>query len=123
MSPAASSFAGAWTNRGIPGGVGNVGVNRIKLEEGEISTPAHVHGADEEIFFVLAGDCLVHEAQGKAHTLCAGAGGLDVLAFGERAPVAGAHLPQVGIRWLRPPWPEAGGGRHPFDREQNTAAP
>ena len=89
-----------WTNLGGAAGSRTVGVNRIQLDPGEVSTPAHVHGADEEIFFVLAGsglswqdgetyevragDCLVHRPLGKAHTLRAGDDGLDVLAYGQR---------------------------------------
>ena len=80
-----------------------VGVNRIRVEPGARSTPLHAEGAEEEIFFVLAGsglswqhdgerehtyeirpgDCLVHLAGGDAHSLVAGPDGLDVLAFGD----------------------------------------
>jgi uncharacterized cupin superfamily protein len=104
-----------------------------------VATPAHVHGADEETFFVLggsglswqdgktydvrAGDCLVHPPRAEAHTLRAGGDGLDVLAFGGRAVVGGAYLPQVGVRWLGPSWAEAGTGENPFDREQNLEWP
>ena len=107
--PPRRGLGGSWTNLGRAAGSVNAGVHRIQLDEGEVSTPAHVHGADEEIFFVLggsglswqdgetheirAGDCLVHEAQGKAHTVRGGPGGLDVLAFGERIGVGGAYLP------------------------------
>ena len=100
--PTAPGLGGAWTQLGTPAGSKTVGLNRIQLDPGEVSTPAHVHGADEEIFFVLAGsglswqdgetyevragDCLVHAPLGKAHTLRAGDGGLDVLAYGTRTP-------------------------------------
>lgn len=72
----------------------------------------HVHGAEEEIFYVLggsgllwqdgktcevgAGDCIVHLADGAAHTLSAGPDGLDVLAFGMRVPVEVCYLPRTG---------------------------
>lgn len=137
--PARPALGGAWTNLGAAAGSVDVGVHRIQLDEGEVSTPAHVHGADEEIFFVLAGsglswqdgetheiragDCIVHVAQGKAHTLRAGGDGLDVLAFGERVPLGGAHLPNVGIRWLKPSWTESGTGENPFDRDQHIDWP
>jgi uncharacterized cupin superfamily protein len=132
-------LGGAWSGLGDAAGSRTVGVNRIQLEAGEISTPAHVHGAEEEIFFVLAGsglswqdgetfeiragDCLVHALRGKAHTLRAGDDGLDVLAFGPRIRISGAYLPKVGIHWLFPTWAEVGQGEHPFDREQHLDWP
>ena len=83
--PERRALGGAWRNLGGAAGSVAVGVNRIDLEPGEVSTPAHVHGADEEIFFVLAGsglswrdgrthevranDCLVHKPRAEAHTL------------------------------------------------------
>jgi len=137
--PERRGLGGTWTNLGGAAGSVTVGVNRIQLAAGEVSTPAHVHGADEEIFFVLAGsglswqngltyeiragDCLVHAPGAEAHTLRGGDGGLEVLAFGNRTRVGGAHLPQVGIRWLNPSWAEVGQGENPFDREQNLDWP
>jgi uncharacterized cupin superfamily protein len=131
--PERPGLGGAWSQLGTPAGSRTVGVNRIQLEPGEVSTPAHVHGADEEIVYVLrgsglswqdgetyevrAGDCLVHPPRGKAHTLRGGVEGLDVLAYGGRTPIGGAYLPKVGIYWLYPAWAEAAQGTHPFDRE------
>ena len=46
---------GDWFFLGEAAGSVGVGVNRILLGPHEISTPAHVHGADEETFFVLNG--------------------------------------------------------------------
>lgn len=138
-TPRLPALGGTWTDLGTAAGSETVGVNRIRLGAGEVSTPAHVHGDDEEIFFVLAGsglswqdgrthevragDCLVHRAAAEAHTLRAGDDGLEVLAFGERARVGGAHLPLVGIRWLRPSWTEAGQGANPFERDQRLDWP
>jgi uncharacterized cupin superfamily protein len=130
---------GKWTRLGTAAGCLTAGVNRIELDPGEVSTPAHVHGADEEIFFVLggsglswqdgetyeirAGDCVVHPPRGKAHTLRAGDDGLDVLAYGTRERIGGGYLPKVGIYWLYPSWTEAGTGAHPFDREPSLEWP
>jgi uncharacterized cupin superfamily protein len=130
--PERPGVGGTWTNLGDAAGSRSVGVNRIQLDAGEVSTPAHVHGADEEIFFVLggsglswqdgetheirAGDCLVHRPRGKAHTLRAGDDGLDVLAYGQRIRIGGAYAPKVGIYWLWPSWAEVGEQPHPFDR-------
>jgi uncharacterized cupin superfamily protein len=71
----------------------------------------------------MRGDCVVHRVRAEAHTLRGGPRRLSVLAFGGRALVGGAHLPQVGIRWLNPSWSEAGTGVHPFDREPNLTWP
>jgi uncharacterized cupin superfamily protein len=136
------NVAATWTDLGRAAGSVGVGVRRIQLEPERVPTPAHVHGADEEIFFVLggsglswqdgetyeieAGDALVHHALGKAHTLRAGDEGLDVLAFGERVRIGGGYLPRAGIYWLFPAWAEAGAGAHPFEREpplERPAAP
>jgi uncharacterized cupin superfamily protein len=130
---------GDWFFLGEAAGSVGIGVNRILLERGDISTPAHVHGADEEIFFVLngsglswqdgetyevrAGDCLVHAPREKAHTLRAGERGLDVLAYGPRTRLGGSYLPRIGIYWLWPTWTEAGTGQHPYDRDQKLEWP
>jgi uncharacterized cupin superfamily protein len=137
--PERRGLGGAWTDLGTAAGSRDVGLHRIRLDAGEVSTPAHVHGAEEEIFFVLAGsglswqdgathelgagDCLVHRVRAEAHTLRAGDDGLDVLAFGERVSVSGAVLPLVGIRWLKPSWAEIGEGENPFDRDQRLEWP
>ena len=130
---------GEWVFLGEAAGSVGIGGNRILLGPDEVSTPAHVHGADEEIFFVLngaglswqdgqtyeihPGDCLVHPPRERAHTLKAGSHGLDVLAFGPRTRLGGAYLPLIGIYWLWPSWTEAGAGRHPFDRDQKLEWP
>ena len=133
------AVGGAWSLLGQAAGSVGVGLNRVQLDAGEISTPAHVHGADEEIFFVLhgsglswqdgttyevrAGDTLVHRVRREAHTLRAGDDGLEVLVFGGRTPIGGAYLPNAGLYWLYPSWTEAGTGEHPFAREQHLAWP
>jgi uncharacterized cupin superfamily protein len=130
---------GEWRFLGEAAGSLTIGLNRILLGPDEVSTPAHVHGADEEIFFVLngsglswqdgetyavgPGDCLVHAPRGKAHTLQGGPEGLDVLACGPRTRIGGGYLPKVGIYWLWPSWTEAGTGLHPFDRDQKLEWP
>ena len=89
----------AWTLLGDAAGSENVGARRIEIPPGGWSTPAHEHGREEEILYVLAGngiswqdgrtaavgagDCIVYHAHGGAHTLHA-LDVLDVLAFGPR---------------------------------------
>jgi len=122
-----------WTNLGAAAGSVGVGLRRIEIDPGGRSTPAHAHGAEEEIFFVLAGnglswqdgdvytvgpgDCLVHLPGKQAHTLVAGDFGLDVLAFGTRVAVETGWLPRAHVSWLGKTWVSAGEGAHPWARE------
>ncbi len=121
-----------------------IGVQRIRIAPDKWSTPLHLEGADEEIFFVLEGsgvsvqrigstdevfevgpgDCLVHLALVHAHTLRAGPDGLDVLAFGERSYAANTLLPRAGVSWLGPTWVLEGAPEdHPWKREENAGPP
>ena len=130
-------LGGSWRFLGRAAGSKGVTVNRIQVDPGRWSTPAHVEG--EEIFFVLggsglswqdgdvyevgAGDCIVHRADWEAHTLRAGDDGLDVLAFGPKAGLVTPHLPRAGVSWLFPSWVEAGGGARPWEREAAAGEP
>jgi len=121
-----------------------VGAKRIRIDPGKWSTPLHLEGSEEEVFFVLggsgvslqadaageaayavrAGDCLVHLALEHAHTLQAGDDGLDVLAFGERHYAANTLLPRAGVSWLGPTWVlEGRPDDHPWTREIAVGAP
>jgi uncharacterized cupin superfamily protein len=122
-----------------------VGVKRIRVDPGKWSTPLHLEGAEEEIFYVLAGsgasvqwegeatlgypvsagDCIVHLAMENAHTLQAGVDGLDVLAFGQRIHAAGATwLPRAGVAWLGETWAPVGAEEdHPWTREAAAGPP
>jgi uncharacterized cupin superfamily protein len=128
-----------WTDLGSAAGSFLVGVQRIQIDPGSWSTPAHDEQIEEEIFYVLGGsglswqegsvyevgpeDCLVHLAQEGTHTLRAGPEGLDVLAFGQRAYSTSTRLPRAGVSWLGETWVESGGGGHPFEREAAAGAP
>ncbi len=103
---------GRWTTVGDAAGCERVGVRRIEVPAGGWSTPAHEHGLDEEIFYVLsgrgvswqageaasvrAGDCIVYLASGGAHTVHA-LEPLDVLAFGERHEDESVGFPRLGL--------------------------
>lgn len=122
-----------------------VGVKRIRVDPGKWSTPLHLEGAEEEIFYVLGGsgtsvqwegeatlgypvsegDCIVHLALENAHTLQAGDDGLDVLAFGQRIHAAGATwLPRAGVAWLGETWAPVGAEEdHPWKREAAAGPP
>jgi uncharacterized cupin superfamily protein len=116
------------------------GAHRIRIDPGRWSTPAHVEGSEEELFYVLAGsgiswqdghcydvgpgDCLFHAPGREAHTLRAGDEGLDVLVFGHRHLVASAHLPRSGVSWLGPSWTRGGAAEdHPWALEAAAGAP
>jgi uncharacterized cupin superfamily protein len=130
---------GSWRDLGRQAGTRTVGLRRVEVADGHFSTPAHDHGADEEIFFVLGGegllwqdartyavaggDCIVHRPKRGPHTLRAGAGGLDVLVFGQRRDPALTALPRAGVAWSFPRWVELGDGDSPFAREAACGAP
>ena len=139
-------IAGSWRDLGEAAGSVTVGLQRIQVDPGMWSTPLHLEGAEEEIFFVLggaghsvlwhgdedtgayavgAGDCLVHLALEEAHTLSAGPEGLDVLAFGMRTYADSAtYLPRAGVAWLGATWVEAGAEEnHPWTREAAAGPP
>jgi uncharacterized cupin superfamily protein len=130
---------GTWRDLGREVGTRTVGLRRIEIAAGHFSTPAHDHGSDEEIFFVLggdgllwqdgetvavgAGDCIVHRPKRGAHTLRGGEAGLDVLVFGQRLDPALTALPRAGIAWSFPRWVELGEGDSPFAREAAAGPP
>jgi uncharacterized cupin superfamily protein len=103
---------GRWTFVGEAAGSVAVGVRRFEIPAGGWSTPAHEHGVEEEIFYVLGGrglswqggetaevgpgDCIVYLANGGAHTLHA-VELLDVLAFGPRVHAEVIGLPRLGL--------------------------
>jgi uncharacterized cupin superfamily protein len=88
-------------------------MSRIDVAPGEQSTPAHVHTAEEEFFYVVRGDGLWWEdgataqigagdvayarPKGGAHTIIGGDDGIDVLAFGPRIDIELVHLPRPGV--------------------------
>jgi uncharacterized cupin superfamily protein len=136
-------IGGEW--QGLTGAASEwVGVQRIRIDPGKWSTPLHLEGSEEEIFFVLSGsgvsvqwdgsteeafavgegDCLVHLALEHAHTLQAGPGGLEALAFGERHYAANTLLPRAGVSWLGPTWVlEGAPDDHPWKREAAAGPP
>jgi uncharacterized cupin superfamily protein len=90
-----------------------LGMSRIEVLPGAQSTPAHLHTAEEELFYVLggsglwweggattaigAGDVMYAKPRGEAHTVIAGDEGIDVLAFGPRYDIELVHLPRPGV--------------------------
>ena len=137
-------IAGTWSS--LTGRASRtVGLKRIQVDPDRWSTPLHLEGFDEEIFWVLGGsgvsvqwegeatlahdvregDCLVHLALENAHTLRAGPDGLDVLAFGHRSYAPGVTwLPRAGVAWLGDTWAPVGAeDDHPWAREAAAGPP
>jgi uncharacterized cupin superfamily protein len=101
-----------WSFLGEAAGCVGIGVRRIEIEPGGWSTPAHEHGREEEIVYVLAGhgfswlagetfeigagDCIVYRAGRGAHTMHA-LEPLDVLAFGPRLDDESVGFPRLGF--------------------------
>ena len=128
-----------WRDLGEAAGSVTVGLQRIEIDPGRWSTPAHVELAEEEIFYVLegaglswqegetfdvrAGDCLVHRVEEATHTLNAGPDGLDVLAFGLRRPSGGTFLPRAGVIRMGPGSAAARVDKHPWEYESDAGAP
>ncbi|HVI37141.1 MAG TPA: cupin domain-containing protein, partial [Gaiellales bacterium] len=126
----AGDIHATWFDLGKLGGSDRVGLNRITIQPGRRSTPAHIHGAEEEIFHVLSGtgllwqdgqvcevgpgDTIAHPANAQTHTLRAGDEVLDVLAFGTRVPLELCYLPRAGHAWAGPTVVEAPGMRNLF---------
>jgi uncharacterized cupin superfamily protein len=104
---------GTWLRLGAAAGATEVGVTRIDIDPGCRAGPVHVHGSEEEIFFVLSGsglawidgavheigvgDTIVYLAGGPEHTVIAGDDGLSVLAYGENHLPIMTRLPRAGV--------------------------
>ena len=111
----AGEIATWMTDLGVAAGTVAVGLRRWEPDPERRNTPPHAHGAEEEIFYVLAGsgllwqdgdvcevgagDCIVHLADEEAHALKAGPDGLDVLSFGMRQYVETCYHPHSGRAW------------------------
>jgi uncharacterized cupin superfamily protein len=131
-------IAGEW--RSLTGATTKSGVNRVRIDSGRWSTPAHIHGEAEEFVYVLGGsgvswqdgatypigpdDCVVHRPGEEAHTLHAGPDGLDVLIFGERVYDEASVLPRAEAGWFGAGWVRLGGEEdHPWAREAAAGPP
>ena len=124
-----------WQRLGAAAGTKGVGLNRVRVEPGKLSTPPHVHSVSEEAFFVLSGsglawqdgavyevrpnDCVIHQAADSAHTFIAGPDGLEYVVFGTLHPTEVAWLPRSRAVRMGHPWVE-GRDDHPWDVEANA---
>ena len=124
-----------WQRLGDAAGTRTVGVNRVRIEPGQLPTPPHSHGLSEEVFFVLGGsglawqdgdvhevrprDCVIYRANELEHTFVAGADGLEYLVFGTRHPTEVAWLPRSRAIRMGWPWVE-GRDDDPWDVEAGS---
>ncbi len=84
---AVGHIQGMWRDLGREVRTRTVGLRRIEIAEGHFSTPAHEHGADEEICFVLGGEGLLWQ---DGVTCMVGDGDCIV-----HRPKRGIHVPSV----------------------------
>jgi uncharacterized cupin superfamily protein len=120
VSIAARGLRGTRWKLGAAAGATRVGASRYRLAARERAMPVHVHGDEEELFYVLAGeglswqdgrtyavragDCLLHRAGAEPHTIIGAGAGLDVLAFGGGSMTDLTWLPRAQAMWVAPRW-------------------
>jgi uncharacterized cupin superfamily protein len=124
----------------MPAGSARIGATHYVVPPGARQMPVHVHGDEEEIFFVVSGDGLAYELQGQdpggaaitypvapgdavvhrpdsaPHTFLAGANGLELIAFGSGSETSITYLPRAGVMWCGPRWVPVD-SPHPFAAE------
>jgi uncharacterized cupin superfamily protein len=98
---------------GAAAGSRRTGIKHIIVRPGRLSSPPHVHSAEEELFVVLEGDGTLELGEerlavrtgsvvsrpagsGVAHTLRGGEGGITLLAYGTREPNDICFYPRSG---------------------------
>ncbi len=117
---------------GAAAGAAGIGASLYEVAPGARQMPVHVHGDEEEIFFVLggeglswqggaacpvgAGDAIVHLPGGDPHTFLAGDGGLELLAFASGSDTGITYLPRARVMWCGPRWVPVD-SEHPFKAE------
>ncbi|MGI8715717.1 MAG: cupin domain-containing protein [Solirubrobacteraceae bacterium] len=122
---------------GEAAGAQRIGASLYVVAPGARQMPVHVHGDEEEIFYVLggcglgyergdayevaAGDTIVHRPGGRPHTFLAGDEGLELLAFGNGANANLTFLPRAKVMWCGPRWVPLD-APHPF-RAEGLAGP
>jgi uncharacterized cupin superfamily protein len=109
-------LGGHWQRLADAAGSVRVGAHRVRLADGQMMTPPHMHSVEEEIFHVLsgsatlwqrgttstvtAGDTMVFRPGGLEHTLIGNNGGVEVLVFGTRQIPESGLLPRTRVAWL-----------------------
>jgi uncharacterized cupin superfamily protein len=117
---------------GAAAGSARIGASLYLVQPGARQMPVHVHGDEEEIFYVLGGsglswqggaacevqpgDAIVHRPTGKPHTFIASQDGLELLAFGSGSDTSITYLPRARAMWCGPRWVPLD-SPHPFRAE------
>jgi uncharacterized cupin superfamily protein len=117
---------------GTAAGTAQIGVSRYVVPPRARQMPVHVHGDEEEIFFVLSGgglswqgdgacavspgDAIVQPPRRQPHTFLAGSDGLELLAFGSGTETSITYLPRARVMWCGPRWVPVD-APHPFQAE------
>jgi uncharacterized cupin superfamily protein len=122
---------------GAAAGTRRIGCSLFLVEPGARQMPVHVHGDEEEIFYVLSGaglswqrgaacavgpgDAIVHPPRRDPHTFLAGESGLELLAFGSGTDTSLSYLPRAQAMWCGPHWVPVD-SPHPFTAEAAAGA-
>ena len=122
---------------GAAAGSARIGCSVYVVEPGARQMPVHVHGDEEEIFFVLAGeglswqggaacavgpgDVIVHPPGRDPHTFLAGEAGLELLVFASGSDTSITYLPRARVMWCGPRWVPVD-SPHPFKAEAAAGA-
>jgi uncharacterized cupin superfamily protein len=122
---------------GAAAGAHRIGVSWYSVPPGARQMPVHVHGDEEEIFYVLSGsglswekgtacevgpgDVVVHPPSRRPHTFLAGDAGLELLAFASGSDTSITFLPRARVMWCGPRWVPLD-SPHPF-RAEGLAGP
>jgi uncharacterized cupin superfamily protein len=122
---------------GAAAGCRRIGASVYMVPAGARQMPVHVHGDEEEIFYVLsggglgfekgeaypvsAGDVVVQPPRARPHTFLAGEAGLELLAFGSGSETGITFLPRAQVMWCGPRWVPLD-SPHPF-RAEGLAGP
>jgi uncharacterized cupin superfamily protein len=117
---------------GHAAGAVRIGCSLYEVPPRARQMPVHVHGDEEEIFFVLEGsgmswhrgqtclvepgDAIVHRPHAGEHTFFAGDGGLQLLAFASGTDTGITWLPRAQVMWCGPHWVPVD-APHPFEAE------
>jgi len=117
---------------GAAAGTLRIGAGHFVVEPGRRQMPVHVHGDEEEIFFVLRGsglgyeqdetypvtaeDVIVQRPLGRPHTFLAGDDGLELLAFASGSDNHLTFLPRARVMFAGPRWLPLD-SPHPFQAE------
>jgi uncharacterized cupin superfamily protein len=122
---------------GDAAGAARAGCSLFVVPAGARQMPVHVHGDEEETFYVLGGgglswqrgaacsvgpgDVIVHRAQGDPHTFLAGDEGLELLAFSSGTDTGITYLPRARVMWCGPRWVPVD-SPHPFTAEAQAGS-